>query len=101
MKFDQSKEIPNDQALAIIREIVEDGVLILSHHAKQRMSERGYSLHDVMHIVLHGQIVCKEYKEVTRNWSYKIRGNDLENDEGAVVLAIIKRMSAVVVTVLG
>jgi len=101
MKFDQSKEIPNGQALAIIREIVEDGVLILSHHAKQRMLERGYSLHDVIHILLHGQIVSKEYKEITKNWSYKIQGNDLENDEGTVVLAIIKRMSAVVITVLG
>lgn len=101
MKFDQSIEIPNDEARSIIREIISDGVLILSRHAKERMAERGYSLQDVVHILLHGEIVKKEYKEKTKNWSYRIQGRDLENDEGAVVVAIIRRMSAIVITVLG
>lgn len=101
MKFDPSREISNDQALAIIRDIVEDGILILSHHAKERMAERGYTLYDVVHILLHGRIVGKEHKEKTNNWSYKIHGNDLENDEGTVVIAILKQMSAIVITVLG
>jgi len=101
MKFDQSIEIPDDEAQSIIREIVADGILILSHHAKERMAERGYTLQDVIHILLHGEIVNKEYKNKIMNWSYRIKGYDLENDEGAVVVAIIKRMSAVVITVLG
>jgi len=50
---------------------------------------------------LHGEIVKKEYKEKTQNWSYRVQGYDLENDEGAIVVAIIKRMSAIVITVLG
>ncbi len=101
MQFDQSIEIPDDEAKSIIREILADGILILSHHAKERMAERGYSLQDVVHILLNGEIVKKEYKNKTRNWLYKIQGYDLENDEGAVIVAIIKRMSAIVITVLG
>ena len=101
MKFDQSREIPDDEAKSIIREIVVDGTLILSRHAKERMSERGYTLQDVIHILLHGKIVKKEYKEKTQNWSYRVQGYDLENDEGAIVVAILKRMSAIVITVLG
>ncbi len=101
MKFDQSIEIPNDEAKSIIREIVAEGVLILSRHAKERMEDRGYTLQDVVHILLHGEIVKKEYKDKAKNWSYKVRGYDLENDEGTVVVAIIKRMSAIVITVLG
>lgn len=101
MKFDQSIEISDDEAKSIIRAIVADGILILSRHAKERMAERGYTLQDVVHVLLNGEIVKKEYQDKTRNWSYKIQGYDLENDGGAVVVAIIKRMSAVVITVLG
>ena len=101
MKFDQSREIATDEAKSIIHEIVADGILILSRHAKERMEERGYSLQDVIHILLHGEIIKKEYKDATKNWSYKVQGYDLDNDEGTVVVAIIKRMSAIVITVLG
>jgi len=101
MRFDQSIEIPDDEAKSIIREIVADGILILSRHAKERMIERGYNLQDVVHILLNGEIVKKEYRDKTGNWSYEIRGYDLENDEGSVIVAIIKRMSAIVITVLG
>jgi len=101
MKFDQSREIPDDAAKSIIREIVADGVLILSRHAKKRMEERGYTLQDVVHILLHGEIVKREYADKTTNWSYSVQGYDLENGEGAVVIAIIKRRSAIVITVLG
>ncbi len=101
MKFDQSIEIPEDEVKSIIREIVVEGVLILSRHAKERMEERGYTLQDVVHILLHGEIVNKEYKDKTKNWLYRVQGHDLENDEGTIVVAIIKRMSAIVITVLG
>ncbi len=101
MEFDQLKEIPNDEAKSIIREIIYHGVLILSRHAQERMDERDYTLQDVVYILRHGEIVKKEFKDKTHNWSYKFQGHDLGNDQGAVVVAIIKRMSAIVITVLG
>ena len=101
MEFDETRELPDDEAQSIIREIVRNGTLILSRHAKERMAERGYTLQDVVHILLHGEIVKKEYKDKAQNWAYRVQGYDLENDEGAIVVAIIKRMSAIVITVLG
>ena len=101
MEFDETRELPDDEAKSIIREIVRGGTLILSRHAKERMAERGYTLQDVVHILLHGEIVKKEYKNKAQNWAYRVQGYDLENDEGAIVVAIIKRMFAIVITVLG
>ncbi len=101
MQFDQSKEIPDDEVLSIIREIIKNGTLILSRHAKARMAERGYVLHDVIHILLNGEIIKREYRNRSENWAYEIQGCDLEGDQGAAVVAILKWMSAIVITVLG
>lgn len=51
--------------------------------------------------MLNGEIIKKEYNDKTQNWSYKIQGYDPENDEGTAVVAIIKRMSAVVIKLCG
>jgi len=43
----------------------------------------------------------QEFKDNTQTWTYKISGADLEGDDGSIIVAIIKRMSAVIITVLG
>ncbi len=101
MKFNSTDEISSSEAQIIIREIISNGTVIFTHHAKERMMERGYSTHDVEFILKHGIIVKKEFKNKTQTWSYKITGQDLEGDDGAVIVTIIKRMSAVIITVLG
>ena len=101
MRFDPAEKIDNETAHKIIREIVSGGTLILSRHAKERMKERGYSTHDVETILLHGEIIKKELNSKTNNWVYTINGSTLDGDDGSVVIAIIKRMSSIVVTVLG
>ena len=37
MKYDPAKELSKDEAAALVREIVENGILILSRHARERM----------------------------------------------------------------
>ena len=101
MKFNSADELEIKDALRIIREIVSDGTLIISNHAKERMRERGYSIHDVEYILLHGDITKKEFNEKTSNWKYTVKGKDLDGDDGGVALAIIRRMSSIVITVLG
>ena len=101
MEFNSTDEISLSEAQNIIREITSDGTVIFTHHAKERMMDRGYSTHDVEFILKHGIIVKKEFKNKTQIWSYKIAGQDLEGDDGAVIATIIKRMSAVIITVLG
>ena len=101
MNFDPAEEIDNEKAHSIIREIMEGGEIIFSNHAKKRMQERNYSAHDVEHILIRGKIISKEFKNITQNWTYKIKGDDLEGDEGGVVTAIISRQACVIITVLG
>ena len=101
MKVDPSEEIENEKAHSIIRDIVAGGEIITSKHAKKRMQERGYSMHDVEHILLRGKITSKERKDTTQSWAYTIKGDDLEGEEGGVVTVIISRQACVVITVLG
>ncbi|MEA3546844.1 MAG: DUF4258 domain-containing protein [Thermodesulfobacteriota bacterium] len=101
MKFDPAEKIDAEKAHSIIREIVEDGEIIFSNHAKERMKERDYSTHDVEHILIRGEIINTEFKDKTQSWAYKIKGDDLEGDEGGVVTAIISRQACVIITVLG
>ncbi|MEW6291396.1 MAG: DUF4258 domain-containing protein [Thermodesulfobacteriota bacterium] len=79
----------NEKVHSIIRDIVAGGEIIISKHAKGRMRERGYSTHDVEHILLRGEITHKEFKDKTQSWAYTIKGDDLENDQGGVVTVII------------
>jgi len=99
MKFDPAEEIDNEKAHSIIREIVVGGEFIVSNHAKARMLERGYSTHDVAHILIRGKITNKEFKDNTQRDT--IKGEDLEGDEGGVVTVIINRQACVIITVLG
>jgi hypothetical protein len=101
MEFNPTDEISSSEVQKIIRAIICEGTVIFTHHAKERMMERGYSTHDVEFILKHGRIVKKEFKNKTQTWSYKIAGQDLEGDEGTVITTIIKRMSAIIITVLG
>lgn len=101
IQFNSANQISNTEALKIIREIASDGIIIFSHHAKERMIERGYTSHDVEYILMHGKIDKQEFQDKTQTWTYKISGADLEGDDGTIIVAIIKRMSAVIITVLG
>jgi len=85
MQFDQSIEIPDDEAKAIICKIVADGILILSHHAKEQMAERGYSLQDVVLILLNGEIVKKEYKDKTQIGYTKSKVTTLKTTKGLLL----------------
>ena len=101
MEFDPSEEMDNEKAHSGIRNIVAGGEIIISKHAKGRMRERGYSTHDIEHILLRGKITNKEFKDKTQSWAYTIKGDDLEGEEGGVVTVIISRQACVVITVLG
>ena len=100
MQFDPAVVIDNADAQGIIREIIVDGNLIISNHAKKRMAERGYTTHDIEHILLHGSITGKELNPNLNNWVYTIKGNDLDGEMGGVVVAIAKFMTSIVITVL-
>lgn len=56
MEFNPAKELSKDDAAALIRDIVENGTLIIFRHAKERMAERGFATQDVEFILTHGKV---------------------------------------------
>ena len=59
MAFNPAEELENEKAHALIKEILSmDGEFIVSSHAKERMKERGYTLHDVEYILLHEPLLA-------------------------------------------
>ena len=101
MAFNPAEELENEKAHALIKEILSmDGEFIVSRHAKERMKERGYTLHDVEYILLHGTITGKQFVNSAGNWRYIITGPDLDGTDGSAVTTIIHRNAIVLVTVL-
>jgi len=100
MEYDPAKELSQDKAATLVREIVENGVLILSRHARDRMKERGYSIQDLQFILTHGKVQASSFDELTGNWKYRFHGDDLDGGTGTVIVAIALQHKAVVITVL-
>lgn len=96
-----TEELDNKEVLKFIREIVEFGTVIQSGHAKEQMTDRGYTMHDVEHILCYGKVSKKEFNHKTGHWKYIIKGEALDGEKGAVVTAIIRRDTLILITVLG
>lgn len=94
-------EKPNQQAAhQTIKEIAAGrGDIVISHHAKERMQERGFLMQDVLHILKTGRLTRQELHEPSHTWRHTIQGNDLDGDSGTVVTVIIHQARLVVVTV--
>ena len=101
MEFNAAKELSKDAAATLIRDIVENGTLIISRHAKERMAERGYTTQDVEFILTHGKVQSSELDKLTGNWKYRFHGDDLDGGTGTVIVAVARKMSSIVITVLG
>ncbi|MFZ5763116.1 MAG: DUF4258 domain-containing protein [Thermodesulfobacteriota bacterium] len=99
MAFDPTEEIDDEKALALIRRAATGRNLVYGRHVKQRMHERNFTIQDILYILQNGELSGKEYKEEYENWTYSIRGLDLEGEEGRVVTAIISEYSIQIITV--
>lgn len=101
MRYDPAKELSKSDAAVLVREIVENGTLILTRHVRERMQERGYSIQDVQFILTHGRVESSGFDEITGNWKYRFHGDDLDGGTGTVIVAIALQHKAIVITVLG
>jgi len=97
--FDPTADISNAEALVIIRDILENGIVSLSTHARARMRSRHFNMHDVRHILKTGDIQSKEFNDLDSTWKYRIEGSDIDGEAGVVITAIISSARQVVVTV--
>jgi len=93
-------EITADDLKNKIHNILDSGRVIFLDHTKRRMKLRGYSFGDIRHILQNGSIL-EFTKKKTEQYVCKIHGEDLEGDEGAVVILVIKDVKLIIKTVLG
>ena len=100
MKFDPSKELSERELKDLLAYIQgSGGTVILSSHARERMQERGYSLRDILHIIAHGTLTGSKFNQALANWKYTFKGEDLDGDNGGVVLAVGTQYRCVIITV--
>lgn len=97
--FNPSADIDDEQAIACIRAIADDGDVFLGKHVKKRMKERGFDTQDIIEVIETGSIVSKEFDEERKNWQYKIEGTDVEGYEGTIITVIISISRQHVLTV--
>lgn len=94
------KKLTPAEARSLVEDILNHGSIIFSNHARERMEDRGYSRNDVYHILLHGAVTKVEAGR-NNSWVYTFRGDDLEGDDGGVVITFIKSTTGLIITVLG
>lgn len=97
--YNPVQELEPEQALELIRHIINDGEVIYSSHARERMIERNFTISDILLILQKGKLAEKQYEENKKNWKYTIQGADIDGDEGTIVTAIISNRKQLIVTV--
>lgn len=76
------------------------GEFRLSRHARKRMRDRNYNLNDLRKIILEGSLIDSEENIDAGNWKYTFNGEDLDGDDGSVVITLITIRECVIITVL-
>lgn len=98
-KFDPTIELSDHDAMVLILYILENWQVIIRPHAKMRMSQRGYSDQDVLHVLETGLIKNKEFDSTRGSWKYRVEGEDIDGDDGVVITAIVSSSQQVIITV--
>lgn len=62
--------------------------LVLTHHARQRALERGFTVDDVVRVLTSGCLVQTAFDDQHHVWKYSIAGRGFDNEPLTVVVAI-------------
>ena len=62
--------LSNPEARDLVREILANGSVTYSRHAKERMAQRNMSMPDVANVLRGGW--CESVEEVSGTWRYRI-----------------------------
>lgn len=83
-------------AIKRIRHLWNEGIVIWTHHAEERMDERDCNMLDVQHIIRYGQII--EHSLPKGYWRYTIKGETLSGRTASCVVEV--KGSLIIVTVI-
>lgn len=97
--FRWDERLSLDDALDLIKHILENGRIVYSGHLRDRMNERSFTMQDITCAMETGTVIEQEFDEENRNWKYKIEGKTIENDTAVVVSAVIERNKILIITV--
>jgi hypothetical protein len=90
----------SSEAERLIRLIVNEGTVKISAHCRQRMRWRRVNVHDLVHLLLTGEVKrLAEWDSDNCNWKYRVEGIDINGNELTAITVIIESdMLLVVIT---
>jgi hypothetical protein len=72
-----------------ILKIANSGGLVLTDHVEQKMSERNFTIRDVINVLLNGRLKKKRgFDEEYQEWKYSIVGRDIDGTKLSIVFTI-------------
>lgn len=88
-------ESTKENITKIINEILNDGDVIFSTHAREKMAERGYSFADVKHILKNG--LLKEIAIHKKQNRYTFCGKGLDDHPGEVIIELRENTGKIII----
>lgn len=98
MPFDKSKKLSEEEAEELASRTLEEGSIIITNHAQERMGERNFQKSDIYHILKTGKVTQIEPGDFD-NWKYRFSGEDLEGEEGNVIVSFMSNGNGIIITV--
>jgi Domain of unknown function (DUF4258) len=83
--------------LRTIRDLWRTGEVVWTHHAIQRLKERGLTDLDVGNVILNGRVT--QHRRSMEGWKYTVEGKTIEDEDAACSVAIKGRL--IIITVIG
>lgn len=93
-------ELPGLKLRQLINDILQNGYVIPSSHARTQMDSRNYSMSDVRHIIKNGTYVGADLRD--GKYGYTFEGPDIDGHSGIVVVGIDETLcKLIIITVKG
>ena len=82
-----------------IKQLWNQGKVVILPHAQQRMMERGLDMTDIQHILRRGTII--EHSFPAGLWRYTFSGKALDNRKASVVIELDAQANIVITVIAG
>ncbi len=98
--MDSLKCLSRSEAGDLARQCVENGFVVITRHAKQRLIERGFTTLDVERVLAKGCVYkAPEFDIKFREWKYRLEGKTVDDEELILVICFKPQPAAFVITV--
>jgi len=88
-----------DVELRRMRELIRQRLYVMTLHAEEEMDADGFTVFDVEHTILTGDIVERQKDRTSAEWKYIVSGESLAGDKAAAVAKFGPTGKLVIITV--